>query len=198
MWHDLIHGRSSVKYSLTEPSFTSVALLFHVSPTLLWSVCSIIVLTCGGCDVPAPWTSSQISTPAPSAALPHWRSDRPICSNVFSTGTSLGSPLGRTLTPLPPRSATRSTNSLQVSICLRTLAASGQWKSHVLPQPQISTPASANFWRTSLRWSLLRVGSTPCLCVVRSSTGDIPAVLHNFSNVGRSHPDATFHVTSPS
>src|SRR6516225_7053981 len=102
MWHDLIHGRSRSKYSFTEPFLTSSPLEFHVSPTLLWPQCSMKVFTCGGCDVPRPWTSTQISMPASSAALPQGISDLPICSSVFSTGTFGGSELGRTFTPLPP------------------------------------------------------------------------------------------------
>src|SRR5262245_25053678 len=174
MWHDLIHGQSSSKYSFTLPSFRSVALEFHVSPTLLCLQCSIIVLTCGGWAVPRPCTSTQISTPASAAALPQGISDLPICSSVFSTLTSLGRSLGRTFTPFPPMSAVSSTKRLHVSICFWTTFWSGEWNSQVVPQPQISTPASANFFFTSLRASLLSDGSTPCLCVVRSSTGETP------------------------
>src|SRR3954447_14244230 len=102
MWHDRTHGRSRWKYSATDLFLMSVGLEFHVSPTFGWPQCSMIVLQRGGCDVPPPWTSTQISTPASAAAWPHSISDLPICSSVFSTGTSFGSPLGRTLTPRPP------------------------------------------------------------------------------------------------
>src|SRR4051812_29633248 len=191
MWHDRIHGQSSSKYSFTLPSFMSSLLEFHVSPTLLCLQCSIIVLTYGGCAVPRPCTSTQISTPASAAALPHGMSDLPICSSVFSTLTSFGSALGRTFTPLPPTSAVSSTKRLHVSICFSTSFLSGEWNSQVVPQPQIVTPASANFFLTSLRASLLSDGSTPCLCVVRSSTGEMPVALHTFRRVSRSQAAAT-------
>ena len=87
----------------------------------------------------------------------------------------LGRPLGRTLTPLPPMSATSSTNCLHVSMFFWTTAGSGLWNSQTVPQPQMSTPASAKRFFTSLRCSLLSDGSTPCLWVVRSSTGETPA-----------------------
>src|SRR5215472_10469759 len=177
MWQERTHGRSSLKYSATEPSLMSSRLEFQVSPTFGWLQCSMIVLTYGGCAVPRPWTSTQISTPASAAALPHGTRALPICSSVFSTGTSLGRPLGRTLTPRPPMSAASSTNSLQVSMFFLTSSGLGEWNSQTLPQPQTSTPPSAKRLRTSLRSSLLKVGSTPCLCVVRSSTGETPVAL---------------------
>src|SRR6516162_9223651 len=126
MWQERIHGRSSSKYSATDPFLRSLGLEFHVTPTRAWPQCSIILLTYGGnalprrtpslpggCSVP-PWTSSQISTPASAAALPHARSDRPICSSVLAIGTDRGRPLGRTLTPLPPMSAASSMKRLHV------------------------------------------------------------------------------------
>src|SRR5262245_46844362 len=138
MWHDLTHGHSSLKYSATEPFFTSVlSFEFHVRPTLLWPHSSMIVFMCGGCAVPWPWTSTQISTPASAAALPHGTSDLPICSRVFFASTPLGRSLGRTFTPLPPMSATSSTNFLHSSIFFFTSAWSVWWKSHVEPHPQI-------------------------------------------------------------
>src|SRR5262245_55863626 len=135
MWHDLIHGFSSSKYSLTLPSFMSSLLEFQVTPTLSCLQCSIIVLTCGGWAVPRPWTSTQISTPASAAALPHGISDLPICSSVLAVSTFGGSRLGRTFTPLPPMSAASSTKRLHVSICFLTSFSSGEWNSQVVPQP---------------------------------------------------------------
>src|ERR1700719_4019106 len=128
MWHERIHGRSSLKYSATDLSLMSLALEFHVRPTCGCPQCSIMVLTLGGKAEPCPpWTSTQISIPASAAVLPQSISDLPICSSVFSTGTDGGRSLGRTLTPLPPRSADSSTNSLHVSMFLRTTAGSGEW-----------------------------------------------------------------------
>src|SRR5262249_18310425 len=112
MWHDFSHGRRSLKYSDTEPFFTSLGFEFQVMPTFGWSHVSMMVLMYGGCAVPAPWTSTQISTPASAAAWPHSISDLPICSSVLGTSTSFGRALGRTLTPLPPMSATSCTNCL--------------------------------------------------------------------------------------
>src|SRR5436190_11142430 len=127
MWHDFTHGLSSLKYSATDLFFTSVGLLFHVTPTFGWLACSMIVFMCGGCAVPLPWTSTQISTPASDAALPHGIRDLPICSRVFSAFTLSGRLFGRTFTPLPPMSATSSTKRLHVSICLSTSAFFGEW-----------------------------------------------------------------------
>src|SRR5215472_15367662 len=177
MWQERSHGRSRWKYSATDLSLMSLAFEFQVMPTLGWPQASMTVLTYGGWAVPLPWTSTQISTPASAAALPHGTRALPICSSVFSTGTSLGRPLGRTLTPRPPMSAASSTNSLQVSMFFLTTSGSGEWNSQTLPQPQTSTPPSAKRLRTSLRSTLLNVGSTPCLCVVRSSTGETPVAL---------------------
>src|SRR5262245_40516045 len=106
MWHDFTHGLSSLKYSATDLFLMSAGSLFHVTPTLGWLACSMMVLMCGGWSVPLPWTSTQISTPASAAALPHGISDLPICASVLATGTLSGKLLGRTLTPLPPMSAT--------------------------------------------------------------------------------------------
>src|SRR4051812_13574295 len=130
MWQERIHGRSSLKDSATDPFLTSVGLLFQVTPTLGCPHSSMIVFMLGGSAVPGPCTSTQISTPASAAALPHGTSALPIWANVFSVGTPLGSALGRTFTPLPPRSATSSTKRLQSSMCFLTSASLGEWNSH--------------------------------------------------------------------
>src|SRR5262249_53981286 len=79
-----------------------------------------------------------------------------------------------------------------------TTSASGDWNSQTLPHPQNVTPLSAKRLRTSDRCSALRVGSTPCLCVVRHSTAAIPTDLQILRIVGRSHWAATLYVTIPS
>src|SRR5437763_5963359 len=177
MWQLRTYGQSSLNEAATLPCLTSSGLEFHVRPTALWPQCSMIVLQRDGSAVPRPCTSTWISTPASWAALPHSISALPICSRVFSSGTPGGSALGRTLTPRPPMSATSSTNALHVSMFLRTTSADGEWNSQTEPQPEIATPASAAFLRTSLRCSLLSDGSTPCLCVVRNSTATRPVAL---------------------
>src|SRR5881392_918524 len=85
MWHDLIHGLSNRNASATEPSATSVALEFHVRPTLAWSHARMIVAQRAGSDVPVPCTSSQISTPASLAARPHSASALPIRSEEHTS-----------------------------------------------------------------------------------------------------------------
>src|SRR5262245_51442014 len=190
MWQERIHGQSSLNDSATEPPLTSLALLFQVTPTLAWPQCSMIFFMLAGSAVPRPCTSTHTSTPASAAALPQGISDLPICSSVFSTATPLGRALGRTLTPRPPRSATSSMNCLHVSMFFFTSPGLREWNSQVVPQPQMATPAPANCLRTSLRLSLLRDGSTPWACVVRSSTGEMPTGLHTFSSVLRSQPAA--------
>jgi hypothetical protein len=72
-----------------------------------------------------------------------------------------------------------------------TTAGSGEWNSQTLPQPQNTTPESANCFFTSLRSSAESVGSTPCLCVVRHSTAAMPTSLHTFSSVGKSQSFGT-------
>src|SRR5213079_1907088 len=82
MWHERIHGLSSSNDLATEPFSTSVVFEFHVSPTDLCPHASMMVLQFFGSCVTGPWTSTQISTPKPSACLPHSWSALPICSNV--------------------------------------------------------------------------------------------------------------------
>ena len=55
-------------------------------------------------EVSVPCTSSWMWTPWSWAKVPHSRSDLPICSSVFSSGTSFGRPFGRTFTLGDPRS----------------------------------------------------------------------------------------------
>src|SRR3954453_468924 len=85
-----------------------------------------------------------------------------------------------------------------MSMFFFTTAGSGDWNSHTLPQPQNTTPLSANCFLTAARWSAVRVGSTPCLWVVRNPTAAIPTAVHTYRMVGRSHWAATLYVTIPS
>src|SRR5262245_22922181 len=71
-----------------------------------------------GFSIIADWRVGVVERLRVTSALPIW-------SRVFSAGTSVGSELGRTLTPRPPRSATRPANRLQSSMCLSTTAGSG-------------------------------------------------------------------------
>ena len=61
--------------------------------------------------------------PWPKAAT--WLRLRPICSRVLSTGTSLGSPFGRTLTPSPPTSWQRTMKAWVSSILRFNSSGSG-------------------------------------------------------------------------
>jgi len=97
----------------------SVLFEFHVRPTDGCLQASMIARQFFGSCVTAPWTSTQISTPASAAAVPHSTSARPICSNVFCGSAPFGTPFGRTFTPLPPRSATSRHELLAVLDVLR-------------------------------------------------------------------------------
>ena len=124
--------------------------------------------------------------PLSCANWPHSRSDLPICSSVFSSGTSFGSPLGRTFTLGDPMSFASFTHSLVSSMFFRTTAASGEWYSQVVPSPPIFTGESANCLRTSARAAGDSEISTPCLWVVRSSTASKPAAVRFLMMVGTS------------
>src|SRR4051812_38877284 len=104
MWQDLTHGFNRANDSATEPLTTSSGLEFQVTPTFFSPQCSMIAFMLEGFCVPPPWTSTHTSTPASAADLAQGTSDLPICSSVFSCGTSFGNPLGLTFTPRAPRS----------------------------------------------------------------------------------------------
>ena len=86
--------------------------------------------------------------------------DLPICSIVFSRGTSAGSVFGFTFTPVAPQSAIRSMYFLVSSMFSFSLAGSGEWYSQLDPYPTSSTGESANRFFTSARSALLSDGST--------------------------------------
>jgi hypothetical protein len=98
----------------------------------------------------------------------------------------LGSPFGRTFTLGEPRSFASVTHSFVSSMFLRTTAASGEWNSHVVPRPPIFTGESSKRLRTSARAAGGSEISTPCLCVVRSSTASIPTSVRFLMIVGTS------------
>ena len=152
------------------PSFTSVSFEFQVTPTAGWPQASMIFRMRTGRRVSSPWTSHQISTPFSRANFPHSASDFPICSRVFSSGTSFGRPFGRTLTAFAPRSFARRTHSRQSATFFCTTAGSGEWNSQTLPRLTCRRPASRHFAPTSFRAAGDSVRSTPWACVVRNST----------------------------
>ena len=110
----------------------------------------------------------------------------PICSSVFSSGTSFGKPFGLTFTLGEPRSFASVTHCLVSSMFLRTTAGSGEWYSQVVPSPPIFTGESSNRLRTSARADGESEISTPCLWVVRSSTPSRPTSVRFLISVGRS------------
>ena len=126
MWQQRMKGRRSANDAATEPSATSVSFEFQVRPTLGWEQTSMIRRIRDGTFVWSPWTSTQISTPWSRAKAPHSASARPICSSVFSSGTSFGSPFGRTLTPRAPMSFARRTHSRQSSTFFLTTGRVGR------------------------------------------------------------------------
>ena len=136
--------------------------------------------------VSAPCTSSWMRTPASVAACAHSRIERPICSSVFSSGTSLGRPFGRTFTLGQPRSFASCTHCLVSSMFFRTTAGSGEWYSQVVPSPAIFTAEPSNCLRTSARCAAVSDGSTPWACVVRNSTPSSPAAVKFLMIVGTS------------
>ena len=126
MWQQRMNGRRSANDSATDPLATSVSFEFHVTPTARWPHASMIRRIRAGILVWSPWTSHQISTPLSAAKPPHSASACPICSSVFSSGTSFGSPFGRTFTARAPMSFASSTHSRQSATFWRTTAGSGE------------------------------------------------------------------------
>jgi hypothetical protein len=66
----------------------------------------------------------------------------------------------------------------------RTTAGSGEWNSHVVPSPPILMGDASNRAFTAARSVLERLGSTPCLWVVRNSTASNPASVRFAMIVG--------------
>ena len=132
MWHDLTHGRSSERLGDGAVLTRRSGFEFQVRPTFLWPQCSMIVLhvrrvlRAGAVDLD-PDLDARVRRRLAAR-------DRAPCRSAPAsspTGTSFGRPLGRTFTPLPPRSAGRSTNCLHVSMFFWTTAGSGDWNSQV-------------------------------------------------------------------
>ena len=105
----------------------------------------------------------------------------------WPTGTPAGKPLGRTLTPEPPTSWHSLMKALVSSMFLFSTAGSARV---ILAQRCPARPAPPGCRQTA--WPLPCAaasssdGSTPCLCVVRSSTPRKPVFSQLPISVGRS------------
>jgi hypothetical protein len=84
MWQLLTCPLSRSNPSSIDPWTTSPSFEFHVTPTALCPHASMIAFITFGWAVLSfgPWTSTQISTPAASAAFPHSMSALPICATA--------------------------------------------------------------------------------------------------------------------
>src|SRR5436305_1564997 len=89
--------RATLGAAVTAPFSTSVWFEFQVRPTAGCRQAAMMARMFFGSCVTAPWTSTQISTPASCPALPHSARALPICSNVFCGSAPFGTPFGRTL-----------------------------------------------------------------------------------------------------